>query len=103
MSVLIIESIINTLTEYFKNNNHILNTNDTNESIQNGRVIIDYEYIRDTLPVTSLVWSSCHAQANLNINTKISLGGNPHREGFITTDSIDGKISHKYGLQWKRC
>ncbi len=69
-----------------------------------GPVDRDYQF-RDTIGLTSLVWSPCGATRALNINTQVRLNNrsNPNGSGLITTDSIDGQIIHKYGLQWRRC
>lgn len=70
----------------------------------NGPIDRDYQF-RDTIGLTSLVWSPCGASRALNINTQVRLNNrlNPNGSGLITTDSIDGQIVHKYGLQWRRC
>jgi hypothetical protein len=65
----------------------------------------DYQ-IRDSLGLDALVWSPCGAQRALIINSSIRLvnnSGNFNAQGVITTDSINGKVTHIYGLQWRRC
>jgi hypothetical protein len=71
----------------------------------NGPRASDYQ-IRDLLPLNALVWSPCGAQRALNINSSVRVinnSGNPDARGAMTTDSIDGKVTHIYGLQWRRC
>jgi len=62
--------------------------------------------IRDTLGLDALVWSPCGAQRALIINSSVRLvnnTGNLSAQGLMTTDSINGKVIHIYGLQWRRC
>jgi len=71
----------------------------------NGPKVGDYQ-IRDSLGLDALVWSPCGAQRALNINSSVYLenkSGNPNARGTMTTDSIDGKVTLIYGLQWRRC
>jgi hypothetical protein len=68
-----------------------------------GPIDRDYQ-IRDTLGLNALVWSPCGAQRALNINSQVRLSSTNRRaSGLITLDSIDGQVSHIYGLQWQRC
>ena len=70
-----------------------------------GPVNRDYQ-IRDTLGISSVVWSPCGMQRALNINTQIRLSANnAASRGLITTDSIDGQLKtlYRYGLTWQRC
>lgn len=67
-----------------------------------GPTAQDYHY-RDTLGVSSLVWSPCGVTRALNINTSVNLRGPTGSRGLMTTDSVDGEVIHQYGLQWKRC
>ena len=63
----------------------------------------DYEF-RDTLGVTASVWSPCGANRALNISTQVRLASRDRRaSGLITLDSIDGQVTHIYGLRWRRC
>jgi hypothetical protein len=71
----------------------------------NGPRASDYQ-IRDSLPLNALVWSPCGAQRALIINSSVRVAnnsGNPDARGAMSTDSIDGKVTHIYGLQWQRC
>jgi uncharacterized protein DUF4360 len=70
-----------------------------------GPRVGDYQ-IRDSLPLDAVVWSPCGANRALIINSAIRLvnsSGNYNAQGLMTTDSIDGKVIHIYGLQWRRC
>ncbi len=76
-------------------------------SVMNGEIDEDYTFT-DRIGFTSLVWSDCNASRALNINTGIrvrntSKSNYPNAEGLITNDSIDGQITHKYGIRWRRC
>lgn len=64
----------------------------------------DYQ-IRDVLGLSAYVWSPCGAQRSLNINTQVRVDNSRNRrgQGLITTDSIDGTLTHVYGLTWRRC
>jgi Domain of unknown function (DUF4360) len=70
-----------------------------------GPMVGDYQ-IRDSLELDALVWSPCGAQRALSINSSIQIinsSGNHDARGVMTTDSIDGKVTQIYGLQWRRC
>jgi len=68
-----------------------------------GPVSKDY-LVHDQIPLMSLVWSNCNAVRPMNINSQVRInGGRPGSSGQITTDSLDGKIRHILGFQWKRC
>lgn len=64
----------------------------------NGPLAKDY-LARDTLGLVS--WSPCGSALPLNINTQVRLSGG--RTGQITTDSVDNKVKHILGFQWRRC
>jgi hypothetical protein len=71
----------------------------------NGPKVSDYQ-IRDSLVLEDLVWSPCGAQRALIINSAIRVANNsskPDARGMLTTDSIDGEVTHIYGLQWRHC
>ncbi|KAJ3218757.1 hypothetical protein HK099_004940 [Clydaea vesicula] len=59
--------------------------------------------IRDKFGLATTVWSGCNAKANININSQIRLTAPAGKSGFITTDSIDSKVTHVYGVQWEKC
>jgi hypothetical protein len=58
--------------------------------------------IRDTLPFSTVAWSSCATARPLNITTELQLKGGTD-PGQITTDSIDGRLNFVLGLRWKPC
>lgn len=63
----------------------------------------DYEIV-DTLPLTSVVWSPCGALVPLNINSELRLNTTSKTAGgYITDDSLDGKITFVVGVQWQTC
>jgi len=64
----------------------------------------DY-HLRDALHASAWVWSPCGARVPVNIKTAISLNSSANRQGssLMTTDSIDGKVSHIHGVTWKGC
>jgi hypothetical protein len=70
-----------------------------------GPRVNDY-HIRDSLDVDALVWAPCGVQRALNINSSVRVVDNSEdhdAQGLMTTDSIDGKVTHIYGLRWRRC
>lgn len=68
-----------------------------------GPVTKDYQ-IRDTLGLDAVVWSPCGATRSLNMNTQVrNTAQNRLARALITIDSIDGQLTHIYGLQWRRC
>jgi hypothetical protein len=60
----------------------------------------DYR-IRDTLGITSYVWSPCGLTRALNINAQVLVQG--YGRGLITLDQTKGFVAHVYGMQWRRC
>ncbi|MDE1464702.1 DUF4360 domain-containing protein [Spartinivicinus poritis] len=69
-----------------------------------GPISKDYT-ISDRLGINSLVWSSCNATAPVVIKTEIKVDNKRARRssGLITTDTIDGKLTHRYGLMFRKC
>ncbi|MBU2712213.1 DUF4360 domain-containing protein [Zooshikella harenae] len=65
----------------------------------------DNYLISDRLGLHSVVWSSCGAKEPVVINTELRVSNGRYRRarGLITTDTIDGKLSHQYGIQFRRC
>lgn len=66
----------------------------------------DEDYIAtSTIPFTNAVWSNCAANRALNVGTQVRLDNSRNRNGsgLITIDSIDGVVTHFYGLTWRRC
>lgn len=70
----------------------------------NGPVEQDYS-IRNTLALTDYVWSTCGRDRALNIEAEINLNNlaAPANQGLITVDTIDGQLTHRYGIVWRRC
>jgi len=66
-----------------------------------GPVAKDY-LNRDTMDFESVVWSPCGRPVPLNINAEVRLAGGTSA-AQITTDSIDGKVKHVLGLQYRPC
>jgi len=57
---------------------------------------------RDTLGLAAMVWMPCGRVVPLNVNAQVRLNAGS-RQAQITTDSIDGKVQHVLGLQFRRC
>lgn len=66
-----------------------------------GPVSKDY-LNRDEIPFSTIVWSACGAVAPVNINAEVRTSGGSS-SAQITTDSVDGKVQHILGLQWRSC
>lgn len=66
-----------------------------------GPVSKDY-LIRDTLPFSSVAWSSCDQVRPLTITTQLQLRGGTET-GSISTETMDGKIAFVLGLRWRQC
>jgi hypothetical protein len=62
----------------------------------------DY-HIRDSLGLDALVWSPCGATRAVNMNTQVRVTASGGRRALMTIDSIDGQLTHRYGIQWRRC
>lgn len=59
--------------------------------------------IRNTIPLDAYVWSSCGVAASVNVKNDVGITGNVKDPNQITVDSIDGKVTHIFGLIWQRC
>ncbi|WP_165773345.1 DUF4360 domain-containing protein [Zooshikella ganghwensis] len=61
--------------------------------------------ISDRLGVRRFVWSSCGAKEPVVVTTELRLSnnGNVNARGLITTDTIDGKLTQQYGIQFRKC
>ena len=58
----------------------------------------------DTTPVASVVWASCSAQRNLNINTQLRVvapAAGP--ESYVTEDTTDGSIVTLFHIALMPC
>lgn len=72
-------------------------------TVMRGPLTKDYQ-IRDSLGLEALVWSPCGASRSLNINTQVRTAAlSRSARGLITIDSIDGELTHVYGIRWRRC
>ncbi|KAI8919021.1 hypothetical protein PhCBS80983_g01875 [Powellomyces hirtus] len=67
--------------------------------------ITDSYAIHEEIGFTSLSWSRCGEDSNVNINTAIFVDNSKAKtaSGLLTTDSIDGKVQQIYGFQWQKC
>lgn len=66
-----------------------------------GPVSRDY-LIRDTLPFSTVAWSSCNTSRPLSITTQLDLKGGTEA-GQISTTGIEGRLNFVIGLRWKPC
>lgn len=68
-----------------------------------GPLAKDY-LISNEIPLASWVWCPCGVSTPVNIKNQILiLPGFSGQANQITTDSIDGKVTHVYGVAWSRC
>ncbi|KAI8820493.1 uncharacterized protein EV422DRAFT_73187 [Fimicolochytrium jonesii] len=69
-----------------------------------GAYVNDYQ-IHDEIEFTTLSWSPCGEDSNININTSIFVDNSKNKaaSGSLTTDSIDGKVTQKYAFVWRPC
>lgn len=65
-----------------------------------GPVSKDYHQ-RANVPLDALPWLTCsNSSTVISINTEIKGEG---RKALVTVDSLDGEVTHQYGIAWKRC
>ena len=70
----------------------------------NFRGPVDKDYhISDSLGLAALVFSPCGVNRALNLNTQVRVQTSGSQQALMTLDSIDGQLTHLYGLQWQRC
>lgn len=62
----------------------------------------DYQ-ITDALGIESAVWSPCGMARALIMNTEIRVTARGGSRALMTTDSINGELTHVYGIRWRRC
>ncbi len=62
----------------------------------------DY-HIRDSLGLNAVVWSPCGMTRAVNINSQVRVTASGNRRALMTIDSVDGQLTHRYGIQWRRC
>ncbi|MBC7658402.1 MAG: DUF4360 domain-containing protein [Chitinophagaceae bacterium] len=53
-------------------------------------------------------WSACNGKSDLRIDTALRLRNTsvkkfPEAVGIISNDSVDGEITQKFGLSWRKC
>lgn len=72
------------------------------QSVFTGPANKDYR-IRDSLGVDAVVYSPCGANRALNLNTQIRVTARGGQRALMTTDSIDGQLTHRYGIRWRQC
>ena len=78
----------------------------TGRFVANYRGQIDQDYINvTTIPFSNTFWSPCGARRSLNINSEVRIDNSRSRrgQGLFTIDSIDGQVTHLYGVAWRRC
>lgn len=64
----------------------------------------DYFYRQDTIGINEFNWSPCNKSRSLNIDSEVSVeSDDDNAEGAFFIDSIDGELSHVYGIKWQRC
>jgi len=61
--------------------------------------------IADQFDLQAVVWSPCGQNVPLSMSSSIRLDGSGNKKGRgeLTTDSIDGKFTQIYGIQWAKC
>jgi hypothetical protein len=74
----------------------------TLSSTLRGSFSNDYQ-INDRLALDALVWSPCGVNRALNIKSAVQVRATGTQQALMTIDSIDGELSHIYGISWKRC
>lgn len=84
-------------TYYFEGDGELA----TADTVFAGPVSKEY-LIRDTLPFSTVVWSSCDKVRPLTITTELELRGGLE-PGQITTESTEGRNVTVLGLQWQQC
>lgn len=75
-------------------------------SLENGHSNATQDYLtHDEIPPSSTIWSPCGELAALNINSQVRMDNSKATRGagIMTTDSIDGKVTLKVGVEWWRC
>lgn len=71
------------------------------DSLFKGPVVKDY-LIRDTLPYSTVVWSSCDKVRPLTITTELEVSGGT-TAGEITADTTEGRNASVLELRWQEC
>ncbi|KAI9205406.1 uncharacterized protein BJ171DRAFT_616066 [Polychytrium aggregatum] len=77
----------------------------SNQHVFKGPISGQNYLVHDDIPLASTLWSKCNDVVPFNIKNSINVnapaGASP--QGQITTDTIDGKVTQIWGLQWKKC
>jgi hypothetical protein len=66
----------------------------------------DDDYVvGDSVGFNSVLWSECSGQQPVSIKTEVRVNNmfNRSASGIITTDTIDGRLTHQYGLRFREC
>ncbi len=72
------------------------------QTLFRGPLSSDY-HIRDSLGLSAVAWSPCGMTRALNINAQVRVTAPSGRRAAMTLDSVDGQLTHIYGIQWRRC
>lgn len=72
------------------------------QSLFRGPFNNDY-HVKDTLGISAVAWSPCGMTRALNLNTQVRVTAPSGRQAVMTLDSIDGELTHIYGIRWRRC
>lgn len=72
-------------------------------SVIDGETQDDFE-IREEIPVSSRHWHGCSGRTDhLSIDLNVSIDNNSDEPNEVNVDSIDGEMTQKHALIWKRC
>jgi hypothetical protein len=64
----------------------------------------DDDYIVTGSLTNNLKWSQCqHTTHRIKIKSASTIEGAASAAGLMTVDSIDGSLTQKYGMSWRRC
>jgi hypothetical protein len=69
-----------------------------------GPVDTDYLFTDEVAPVNR-EWTRCRRRDSLRIKTRLMMKNDAARsgEGYINTSAIDGSLSLRWALKWRRC
>jgi hypothetical protein len=84
-------------TYYFDGDGELASADSSFVGLKNEQYLI-----RDTLPFSTVVWSSCDKVRPLTITTQLQLKGGTE-PGQISNDTVDGKVAFVLALHWKPC
>jgi hypothetical protein len=64
----------------------------------------DRDFVQsDVFDLSTLVFSACGSDSNLNVDTSLRLSGSRNKESFIALDSLEGTFVQRFHLAWRRC